>query len=79
MPFRTGTPQKRAQCCIPANPRSTKSGRRLEIFRGSQHNPIRNSEEPPRGVASRLYLGLQCEGGEGGGGGYPSTIISTFH
>ena len=56
---------------IPANPRSTKSGRRLEIFRGSQHNPIRNIEDPPRGVVSRLYLGLWWGGG-------PSTIISIF-
>ena len=53
---------------LPANPQVQKYGRRLEIFRGSQHNPIRNSEEPPRGVASRLYLGLQWVGGGGVGG-----------
>ena len=44
--------------CIPANSRSTKIWRRLEIFRGSQQNRVSNSEEPLRAVASRLYLGL---------------------
>ena len=45
--------------CIHANTRSTKIGRRLEIFSGSQQNRVSNIAEPPRAVTSRLYFGLQ--------------------
>ena len=59
---------------IHANPRSSKIGRRPEIFRGSQQNRVSNSEEPPRAVKLGLYIGLQWGGGGGGGGGGEFTI-----
>ena len=60
---------------IHANPRSSKIGRRPEIFRGSQQNRVSNSEEPQRVVELGLYLGLQS--GEWGGI-HHSTLISAF-
>ena len=45
---------------IHANPRSSKIGRRPEIFRGSQQNRVSNSEEPPRAVELGLYFGLKA-------------------